>query len=1158
MAVLFQDANQLPAAAGERRYWQGLQGAASTLALCEAVLHGDSLLVVITPDSEQASRLEAEARFFLAGHPEVDVLSFPDWETLPYDAFSPHQDIISERLRTLARLPLVHKGLLVTPVRTLMHRLAPLEYISAYSLLLEKGQQFDPEAMRMRLQACGYHAVGTVYEHGEFAVRGSLFDVFPMGSELPFRIDLFDNEIDTLRTFDPDTQRTCEEVPRIQLLPARELPLDEESVSLFRQAFRTTFDVDTRRCPVYQDVSAGLTSPGLEYYLPLFFPHTVTLFDYLPATARLALPADLQSAADAFWKDACERYDNYRIDRERPLLEPRAVFLHPDELHAGIKRSPVLVLSEAGKSAAQGGVSFTSDTPPALPVDVRATHPLGALQAYLADNPRRILFAAESAGRRESLLEILQPLKLDLQHCEDWDDFTARTHQHAILVADLEAGLVLPEAGLELICESQLFGERVAQARRRETRQDQSEFVVRNLAELREGAPVVHIDHGVGRYRGLHSMQIDGQDTEFLCIEYAEESKLYVPVADLHLVSRYAGLEEESAPLHRLGSEQWSKARRKAAEKIRDTAAELLELYATRQTRKGTPYPVPELEYRAFAAGFPFEETPDQQAAIRAVISDLESAQPMDRLVCGDVGFGKTEVAIRAAFVAVHNNKQVVLLVPTTLLAEQHYQSFRDRFAGLPVQIDVVSRFRTTKEQTEIVERARVGKVDILIGTHRLLQNDIKYQRLGLIIIDEEHRFGVRQKEKLKALRAETDILTLTATPIPRTLNMSLSGMRDLSIIATPPARRLSIKTFVRQRQVPLIREAVLRELVRGGQVFYLHNEVKSIERMAKELGSLLPEARITIAHGQMPERELEKVMSDFYHKRFNILLCTTIIENGIDIPNANTIIIERADRFGLAQLHQLRGRVGRSHHQAYAYLLTPHPKAMTGDAVKRLEAIASAEELGAGFTLASHDMEIRGAGELLGEEQSGQIETIGMTLYLEMLERTVEAMRSGEQPDLEHPVSGHCQTNLRIPALLPDAYAPDVHERLMLYKRVAGARDETELRDLRSELIDRFGALPPPARNLFLVASLKLRADRAGIARIDVGARGGWLEFASSTRVEPLRLVQLVQARSAEFQLRSGNQLHFRAELENIDERMKYLERLFADLLPQSPADAA
>ncbi len=1158
MSFLFKKSTYLPEKEKEKRYWSGLNGAAAALALLEAARSRDTFLVALTPDSESAARLEAQALFFLGGQPDLEVLHFPDWETLPYDTFSPHQDIVSERLRTLARLPLTRRGLLITPVRTIMHRVPPHAYIGAYSLLLEKGQRFDPEAMRARLQACGYNAVGTVYEHGEFAVRGSLFDVFPMGSSLPFRIDLFDDEIDSLRTFDPESQRTCEAVERVQLLPARELPLDDESVARFRQAFRTRFDVSPQKCPVYQDVSAGMPSPGLEYYLPLFFEDTVTLFDYLPETAAVVECGDIHAAAERFWTDVAQRYENYGVDPERPLLEPAQLFLDPEGLQRAHGAFPRVLLGASDRSGARGGVVFNTPPPPALPVDVRAADPLHALNAYLAENPRRILFAAESRGREEALRELLAPLELAIAPLHGWHDFAAGDAAFGMLVADLDQGLVLPDDGLELICESQLFGERVAQARRRETRQDQSEFVVRNLAELREGAPVVHIDHGVGRYRGLQSMQVEGGSGEFLCIEYADAAKLYVPVADLHLVSRYAGVEEEAAPLHRLGSEQWSKARRKAAEKIRDTAAELLELYALREAREGTRYEIPELEYRAFAAGFPFEETPDQQAVIRAVLADLASPKPMDRLVCGDVGFGKTEVAMRAAFVAVHNSRQVVLLVPTTLLAQQHYQTFRDRFAGLPVRIESVSRFQTAAEQAGIVERTRAGAVDILIGTHRLLQGDLTYERLGLIIIDEEHRFGVRQKEKLKSLRAETDILTLTATPIPRTLNLSLSGMRDLSIIATPPARRLSIKTFVRQRQEALIREAVLRELLRGGQVFYLHNEVKTIQRVAAELARLLPEARIGMAHGQMRERELEKVMSDFYHKRFNLLLCTTIIETGIDIPSANTIIIERADRFGLAQLHQLRGRVGRSHHQAYAYLLTPHPKGMTKDAVKRLEAIASAEELGAGFTLASHDMEIRGAGELLGEEQSGQIETIGMSLYLEMLERTVEAMRAGGEPDLEHPVQSHCQVNLRVPALLPDMYAPDVHERLMLYKRISGVRDEAELRDLRGELIDRFGPLPGAARNLFLVAGWKLRADRAGISRIEAGARGGFLEFAAKTAVEPVRLVKLVQSRNGEFQLRGGNQLHFSADLEDLETRMNYLEALFAELLPAPPADAA
>ena len=942
----------LPAASG-KQHWGNLPGAALSLAIAEAASNAKRFTLLLTADSQSAERLQEELAFFA---PELPVLHFPDWETLPYDLFSPHQDIVSQRIATLYQLPELSHGVLVVPITTALHRLAPKRFLLGSSLVLDVGQKLDVEQMRLRLEAAGYRCVDTVYEHGEFAVRGALIDLFPMGSALPYRIDLFDDEIETLRTFDPENQRSIDKVESIRLLPAREFPLKKEAVTGFRARFRERFDVDFRRCPIYQDLSTGITPAGIEYYLPLFYEETATLFDYLPEDSQVFSLPGIEQAAEQFWNDVRNRYEERRVDPERPLLPPAELFMPVEDCFARLKLWPRVVASQQDVEPGIGRERFPAQPLPELAIESKASEPLGKLRQFLDGFPGRVLFTAESAGRREVLLELLARLKLRPQEVEGWGGFLASEERLAIAIAPLDEGLLLDEVAL--VAESPLFGQRVMQRRRREKSRDGGDNVIKNLTELREGAPVVHIDHGVGRYQGLVTLEIEGQAQEFLLLQYADEAKLYVPVASLHLIARYTGSDDALAPLHKLGSETWQKAKRKAAEQVRDVAAELLDIYARRAARQGYAFKDPQVDYETFAAGFPFEETPDQQAAIDAVREDLLSAKPMDRLVCGDVGFGKTEVAMRAAFIAVHGGKQVAVLVPTTLLAQQHYNSFRDRFADWPVRVEVMSRFKSAKEVQNAITELADGKIDILIGTHKLLQDDVKFSNLGLVIIDEEHRFGVRQKEQLKALRSEVDILTLTATPIPRTLNMSIAGMRDLSIIATPPARRLSVRTFVMEANNPTIKEALLRELLRGGQVYYLHNDVKTIEKCAADLQTLVPEARIAIGHGQMRERDLEQVMSDFYHKRFNVLVASTIIETGIDVPSANTIIIERADKFGLAQLHQLRGRVGRSHHQAYAYLLTPPRKAMTDDAQKRLEAIANAQDLGAGFVLATHDLE--------------------------------------------------------------------------------------------------------------------------------------------------------------------------------------------------------
>lgn len=1136
----------LPAASG-KQHWGNLPGAALSLAIAEAASNAKRFTLLLTADSQSAERLQEELAFFA---PDLPVLHFPDWETLPYDLFSPHQDIVSQRIATLYQLPELSHGVLVVPITTALHRLAPKRFLLGSSLVLDVGQKLDVEQMRLRLEAAGYRCVDTVYEHGEFAVRGALIDLFPMGSALPYRIDLFDDEIETLRTFDPENQRSIDKVESIRLLPAREFPLKKEAVTGFRARFRERFDVDFRRCPIYQDLSTGITPAGIEYYLPLFYEETATLFDYLPEDSQVFSLPGIEQAAEQFWNDVRNRYEERRVDPERPLLPPAELFMPVEDCFARLKLWPRVVASQQDVEPGIGRERFPAQPLPELAIESKASEPLGKLRQFLDGFPGRVLFTAESAGRREVLLELLARLKLRPQEVEGWGGFLASEERLAIAIAPLDEGLLLDEVAL--VAESPLFGQRVMQRRRREKSRDGGDNVIKNLTELREGAPVVHIDHGVGRYQGLVTLEIEGQAQEFLLLQYADEAKLYVPVASLHLIARYTGSDDALAPLHKLGSETWQKAKRKAAEQVRDVAAELLDIYARRAARQGYAFKDPQVDYETFAAGFPFEETPDQQAAIDAVREDLLSAKPMDRLVCGDVGFGKTEVAMRAAFIAVHGGKQVAVLVPTTLLAQQHYNSFRDRFADWPVRVEVMSRFKSAKEVQNAITELADGKIDILIGTHKLLQDDVKFSNLGLVIIDEEHRFGVRQKEQLKALRSEVDILTLTATPIPRTLNMSIAGMRDLSIIATPPARRLSVRTFVMEANNPTIKEALLRELLRGGQVYYLHNDVKTIEKCAADLQALVPEARIAIGHGQMRERDLEQVMSDFYHKRFNVLVASTIIETGIDVPSANTIIIERADKFGLAQLHQLRGRVGRSHHRAYAYLVVPDKRSITPDAQKRLDAIASMDELGAGFTLATHDLEIRGAGELLGEDQSGQMAEVGFSLYTELLERAVRSIRSGKLPDLDagEEVRG-AEVELHVPALIPEDYLPDVHTRLTLYKRISSARDSAALRELQVEMIDRFGLLPDPVKHLFAIAELKLQANALGIRKLELGENGGRIVFEAKPDIDPMAVIQLIQKQPRLYQMDGPDKLRIRHPLPEGADRFNAARALLATLRP-------
>jgi transcription-repair coupling factor (superfamily II helicase) len=1142
---LFQP--KIPSSAGDIQRWTGLFGSSLSLAVANVANRHQGTTVLITTNTEEAEVLRRELNFFNPNTQTTPVFTLPDWETLPYDNFSAHQDIISDRLSTLYHLSTLKKGILILPITSLMHRLTPREYVHGNSLVLEVRAKFDIETMRAQLTYAGYQCVDSVHDHGEFAVRGAIMDIFPMGSNVPYRVDLFDDEIETLRSFDPETQRSLEKVDSIQLLPGKEYPMNQAGISTFRNSFHSHFDVDARECSVYQDVSQGLHSAGIEYYLPLFFDGLQTLFDYLPEQTLILRSGELDAAALRFWEDIKLRYEDRRHDRKRPIIAPSELFLSPEEIFSQLRAFPTLDLHRHTSLSRTHSVDVRET--PVLNSGVK-TNPLQALQALLLEHPgQRVLFCAETAGRRESLLELLKSVNIAPTALHSWQEYLASDAPFAITVAPLDHGLWLEDEKRLVVTESQLFGQRVAQRRRRSRAQDNSEFIIRNLSELHIGAAVVHLEHGVGRYRGLQTLNIEGQDTEFLTLEYAKAATLYVPVYSLHLISRYGGTEADLAPLNQLGTDQWQKAKKKAAEKIRDVAVELLDIYAKREAKKGFSYRSKDIDYDAFANSFPFEETADQQDAITSLIEDMASDKAMDRLVCGDVGFGKTEVAMRAAFIAVQNGKQVAILVPTTLLAQQHFETFSDRFADWPVSVDIISRFRSAKQQKDTFARISSGKVDIIVGTHKLLQDTIVYKDLGLLIIDEEHRFGVQQKEKLKSIRSNVDILTLTATPIPRTLNMAMSGVRDLSLIVTPPAKRLSVKTFIRESQDSLIKEAILRELLRGGQVFYLHNEVKTINKTAEHLAELIPEARLCIAHGQLPERDLEQVMADFYHKRYNILVCSTIIETGIDIPSANTIIIDRADKLGLAQLHQLRGRVGRSHHQAYAYMLTPNPKAMSADAVKRIEAISAASALGAGFTLASHDLEIRGAGEFLGEEQTGHLQKIGFTLYTEMLDEAVKAIREGRTPNIDASLNNISEINLRIPALIPEDYLPDVHTRLIMYKRIAGTKDDTEITELQVEMIDRFGLLPTQTKLLFRVTALRLRAQAMGITKIDASSVTGKLSFGQDTRVDPRAMVQLVQQQSKVYKFTGPTQLQFTHNAANGDERIIFINKMLDSL---------
>ncbi|WP_165381772.1 transcription-repair coupling factor [Avibacterium paragallinarum] len=1136
----------LPTQSNDHKILANVIAGSDTLALAEIAQSHQGLTVVVTPDTRSAVRLSKVLAEFVA----QPVTFFPDWETLPYDSFSPHQDIISSRLSALFHLQNAKNGIFILPISTLMQKVCPPEYLQHNVLLIKKGDRIVINDFRLKLENAGYRAVEQVLEHGEYAVRGALLDLFPMGSAVPFRLDFFDDEIDSIRTFDVDTQRTLEEIPSIRLLPAQEFPTDHKGIEFFRTKFRETFG-EIRRDPehIYQQVSKGTLVAGIEYWQPLFFEQMATLFDYLPEQTLFVDFESNQQQGERFYQDCEQRYESRRVDPMRPLLPPDQLWLPIDQINHQLKHFPKITLkAERVARASVRQQNLPVQPLPDLSLKLQQKEPLLPLQQFMAQFNGDIVFCVETEGRRETLLDLLSPLKLRPKQIAHLSDLQEKQN---LLICSQDRGFIVEKGAdsLALITETELLGERVQQRSRDRQKSVNPDTLIRHLAELKIGQPVVHLDHGVGRYAGLVTLENAGITSEFLLLDYANDAKLYVPVSSLHLISRYVGGSEETAPLHKLGSDAWAKSRQKAAEKIRDVAAELLDVYALRESQKGFAFHYDRDEFMQFSATFPFEETLDQMTAINAVISDMCQPKAMDRLVCGDVGFGKTEVAMRAAFLAVMNYKQVAVLVPTTLLAQQHYENFKDRFANLPVNVEVLSRFKTAKEQKAVLADLADGKIDILIGTHKLIQPEVKFKDLGLLIIDEEHRFGVRQKEKIKQLRANVDILTLTATPIPRTLNMAMNGIRDLSIISTPPARRLTIKTFVRQADDLIIREAILREILRGGQVYYLHNDVASIENCTEKLAALVPEARIIIGHGQMRERELERVMSDFYHQRYNVLVCTTIIETGIDVPTANTIIIERADRFGLAQLHQLRGRVGRSHHQAYAYLLTPPPKAMSKDALKRLEALESLDNLGAGFMLATQDLEIRGAGELLGDEQSGQIESIGFSLYMELLESAVRALREGREPSLDELTQRQVEIDLRIPALLPEDYLGDVNMRLGFYKRIAGAESEQELEELKVELIDRFGLLPTPAKNLLRIAQLRLQAKPLQIIRIEATAQGGFIEFSPKASLDPTKFLQLIQQSPAVYRFDGPTKFRFHRDLTESKVRLDFVAELLRTL---------
>lgn len=1132
----------LPTQAGKKLILGQLIGTAITVECAAIVNRYPGPVLLITTDMQSARRLYDEIRQLS----HCQVLTLPDWETLPYDIFSPHQKIISNRLDTLYRLPTLTRGIIILPVNTLMQRVCPHAFLYRHTLLMTKGQRLKRETLRAQLEQTGYHNVDQVMAHGEFAIHGAVLDLYPMGSKKPYRIDFFDDDINSLHIFNVDTLHTLQEVTSINLLPAHEFPTDKTAIELFRSQWRERFDVRQEAEHLYQQVSKGTLPAGIEYWQPLFFSEPlVPLFSYLPEDTLVVNIGDLEAAAGCFWDDICTRFDNHRVDSMRPLLPPDALWLRMDSLFAELKRWPRVQLSMQTLPEKANQHNMDYRPLPDLSIEAQSTASMDKLCRFCEQFEGPVIFSVESEGRRKTLSELLKRVNIIPKLINQLEAATERVAY--IIIGPSKRGFIDTQRARALICKSDLLEKRVSRRQQYNNRTINTDTLIHNLTELHTGQPIVHLEHGVGRYAGMITLEIGGIKAEYLILTYANNDKLYVPISSLHLISRYTGSTDENAPLHKLGGDTWLRTRKKAAERVRDVAVELLDIYAQRATKSGFAFCHNWEKYQLFCEEFPFELTADQTKAINEVLSDMCQPLVMNRLICGDVGFGKTEIAMRAAFLAIENHKQVEVLVPTTLLAQQHFNNFRDRFANWPVRIEMLSRFRSTWNQAQVLEQTAEGKVDILIGTHKLLQNDVKWHDLGLLILDEEHRFGVRHKERIKAMRTDIDILTLTATPIPRTLNMAISGIRDLSIIATPPARRLAVKTFIREYNTLVVREAILREVLRGGQVYYLYNNVENIEKAARRLEMLVPEARIAIGHGQLRERDLERVMNDFHQNRFNVLVCTTIIETGIDITNVNTIIIERADYFGLAQLHQLRGRVGRSHHQAYAYLLIPPVKTLSKDAYKRLEAIASLENLGTGFALATHDLEIRGAGKLLGEEQSGQIETIGFSLYMKLLENAVNAIKAGREPSLDNLTNQFTEVELHMSALLPEEYIPNVNTRLSLYKRIASAIDDHEIEELKVELIERFGLLPVPTRYLLAIARLRQRGQRLGIRRIEGSDKGGFIEFNETNRIDPAYLIYLImrEAGTCTYRLDGPTRLKFTCDLADRTVRLNYIDML-------------
>ncbi len=1110
----------IPRASDTEIIWEGLSGAQSSLAIANLSLAQEKPLLLITTSVHIAEKIYRELVFFLSNK-NCPIYFFPDWETLPYDHFSPHEDIISERLLTLHKLPNLKNGIVIAALSTLMHRLAPESFIAAHSLLWSVNDNLNIDTLKNNLASAGYHHTEQVIQHGEFAIRGAIIDVFPMGSELPYRIELLDDVIETIRTFDPDSQKSIEKVQTTHLLPAHEFPLDEHGITTFRKNWRAKFSGNPSESIIYEHISKAKPVGGIEYYLSLFFDHTATIFDYMPKNMQCILHGNLPQKANQFFTDIKSRYEQLDVDSTRPLCLPSDIFISENELFSHLKHFTQIKISENQQTNL-----------PNLSVDHKNINPLEHFENFikLNDASTKILICAESTGRREVILELFNKNNSDIKIINSWDEFLKdNSNKINITICAIENALWLQSEKIILITETQLFGEPLTQlARHLKKRVQDPDTIIKSLAELQIGALIVHLDHGIGKYEGLERITTDDIEAEYLTLTYAGGDRIYVPIGSLHLISRYTGGNTDTVALNKLGTGQWEKAKQKAAQKIRDVAAELLKIYAEREAVLGFEFPKPSSDYLLFRDAFPFEETVDQRQAIDAVISDMCSTKCMDRLVCGDVGFGKTEVAMQAAFLAAHAGKQVAILVPTTLLANQHYENFQNRFSDWPIKIGILSRLQSDKNQKNVIDQLQSGKLDIVIGTHKLLNENIIFKDLGLLIIDEEHRFGVRQKDRIKAMRAQVDILTLTATPIPRTLNMSMAGIRDLSIIATPPAKRLSIKTFCHEFNDGLIKEAIVRETMRGGQVYFLHNDIDTIAGVVEKLKQQMPDVKIAFGHGQMPEHQLERVMADFYHQRFDVLVCTTIIESGIDIPTANTIIINNANRFGLAQLHQIRGRVGRSHHQAYAYLLVHNKKALTLDAKKRLDALTELEALGVGFQLATHDLEIRGAGELLGESQSGHIEAIGFSLYMELLDETVKALKAGKKPPEFSTHQKQTEIDLKIAALFPENYMHDVHIRLVIYKRLSECPSGDEIQNLKSEIIDRFGLLPEAAQNLFAIAHLKIICKAMGIFKIDTQKSFGYLHFIEKPNVDPKLIIQLIQNQYKVYQLVNANTLRF------------------------------